>query len=657
MCGFVGFLDASIHNYDSQAVLVSMNSKIAHRGPDDAGYWFDPNSGIYFGHRRLAIQDLSIAGHQPMISQDGRYTIVFNGEIYNHWSIRDKISLEKPGIIWRGHSDTETLLESISSWGIETTLREATGMFALALWDKQEGSLTFARDRFGEKPLYYGWQESALLFGSELAAIESHPKFTNILDRNALVDLLQFNSIPAPKSIFKNIFKLPPASTLTMHPSDFEHRLIPQVTKYWDAEEVAFQNKANPLDLDEAGSIEALRNVLGDAVERQLISDVPVGAFLSGGFDSTAVLTQIVERGTQRPQTFTIGHQGSENDESRIAEIVSRKLGTDHTTLHIDSQIALDTVSLMPSVYSEPFGDSSQIPTFLVSQLASKNVKVALSGDGGDELFGGYNRHNRGATEWSRIMRLSPKLRHLIAKGISSVPPRQLDRAAQFANMFLSNSRRLSGTGDKALKFSRVLNEDNPDGYYASLISDNSAARRFVIESTSEFAEIENLSSEVQLVDFQEWMMLQDTTGYLPTDILTKVDRAAMANSLETRTPFLDPSVFEFAWKLPMHQKIRGSSGKWILKQLVYSYLPEELMNRPKQGFGVPIGDWLRGPLREWAESLISSEKLSRDGFLDKDLVRQLWEHHLSGVANNQHALWNILMFQLWLQARPSQPS
>lgn len=655
MCGFTGFYSPQINLELGQNVLRDMNDKLIKRGPDGHGEWISENDKIYLAHRRLAIVELSDAGKQPMQSTDRRYVIDFNGEIYNHLELREQLDLPKE--FWRGNSDTETLVSAIQHWGIKKALTKAKGMFAFAIWDRQENSLTLARDRFGEKPLYYGWQKKSLLFGSDLSSLEVHPDFENQINRDALVELLKHNSIPAPLSIYKGIHKLLPGSYISFDTSDLNKQTLPEIVTFWDPIDSMKAGLENQSTVSEKQDLSNLKFLLGNAVEQQLMSDVPLGAFLSGGIDSTAVVTQMVERGSGKPKTFTIGSENSQQDESVVAETISRILGTDHTTLIISAEQALEVVNEIPKIYSEPFGDSSQIPTYLVSKLASSSVKVALSGDGGDELFGGYNRYTTGLKTWQRANDL-PKISKYGVKQLSSVlPPNVINSIASSINPILPNDKKLLGIGDKMVKFNRVLGVTSVEDYYSIITSDNLNAESFVLGATLKSQNIFHSTPIVKSSEAVNWMMLQDVKGYLPTDILTKVDRAAMAASLETRAPFLDVDLYDFSWTLLPERKINKGSGKHLLKQLVYSYLPAELMNRPKQGFGIPIDNWLRGPLRAWAEDLLDPDRLENEGFFDPVLVTRLWDSHVSGKANVQHQLWNILMFQLWLRNKLVQPS
>ncbi len=641
MCGFAGSLGYSKCDENS---LRRMVSTLYHRGPDDQGLWFDQSAAIGLVHARLSILDLSTAGHQPMSSACGRYVIVFNGEIYNHLKLRGELEQSGQVLNWRGHSDTETLLAGFHAWGIEATLQKSVGMFAFAVWDKQTHTLTLARDRLGEKPLYYGWQDDTFLFGSELKALKAHPAFLAEIDRDALAAFMRYSFIPAPQSIYRGIHKLLPGTLLSVRVDMYTTRLKP--VPYWSLLGAARQSLQAPFTGSDAEALQELEARLSEAVALQQISDVQIGAFLSGGIDSSTIVALMQAQSTRPINTFTIGFEGLQFNEAVHARAVARHLGTDHTELYMTPEEAREVIPQLPILYDEPFGDSSQIPTFLVSQLARRSVTVSLSGDAGDELFGGYNRY-----AWTRkLLKVPPPLRRMLAAGLTALSPAQWDRIYSTMQPMLPSLLRVRMPGDKAHKLSQVLEVDSDAAIYQRLVSTWPNPDTVVLGGRDPM----NLSHAWdELTDFNALeyrMMALDALTYLPDDILCKVDRAAMGVSLETRVPFLDHRVVEYAWRLPLHMKIRNGQGKWILRQLLYKYVPKGLVERPKMGFGVPIDVWLRGPLREWAEDLLSEARLKREGFFNPMPIRQKWAEHLSGQRNWQYHLWNGLMFQAWLE-------
>lgn len=649
MCGFAGFLNLNGGlNADTASNLASsMAAALRHRGPDDAGVWQDAAHGIALAHRRLAIVDLSPEGRQPMVSACDRYVIVFNGEIYNHAEIRaeleNALSLLKSegGLRWRGHSDTEVMLAAIALWGLETALGRFVGMFAFALWDQRYKALHLVRDRFGEKPLYYGRMGNALLFGSELKALQRHPAWRGEIDRGALALYMRHNYIPAPYSIYKGVYKLPPGTFLTFDAQSWGDG-VPH--PYWSARKMTEAGAAHPYRGTEIEAIESLDGLLRTAVLGQMAADVPLGAFLSGGVDSSLVVALMQAQSSRPVKTFTIGFSEAQYNEAEHAKAVARHLGTQHTELIVTPDDARNVIPQLAEIYDEPFADSSQIPTFLVAQLARQHVTVSLSGDGGDELFGGYNRYLWTHRIW-RKMRLMPRLgRVMLAHILTALPPRTWDKLFQFAPPGL----RQRTPGDKLHKLAAMLPADSPEQIYLNLVSHWKTPASVVLGGIEPPTQI--TASAAALPDFIQRMMYLDAVSYLPDDILVKVDRAAMAVSLESRTPLLDHHVAEFAWRLPLSMKIRGGQGKWPLRQVLYRYVPSSLIERPKMGFGVPIGTWLRGPLINWAEDLLDETKLREDGFFDPHPIREKWEEHLSGRRNWQHCLWNVLMFQEWLR-------
>lgn len=645
MCGFAGFLSASntVSSIEWPALLTEMGNNIRHRGPDDSGIWFNVVAGIGLSHRRLSILDLSPAGHQPMVSASERFVIAFNGEVYNHLEIRHDLG---SSLHWRGHSDTETLLAGFDAWGIENTVNKANGMFAMAIWDKKDRSLTLVRDRLGEKPLYYGWQGNTFLFGSELKALKVHPAFQPEIDRNAIGLFVRHNCIPAPYSIYCNIKKLLPGSLLTVTLQNRDAQLV----RYWDARKIVAQGQSNPFIGTEVEAVDELEQLLSRAVGRQMLSDVPLGAFLSGGIDSSTIVALMQAQSSKPVRTFTIGFDEADYNEAEHAKAVAKHLGTDHTELYVTPRQALDVIPLLPELFCEPFSDSSQIPTYLVSKLARQQVTVSLSGDGGDELFGGYDHY-------FKMSKINKKL-ELIPVGINSVLPDIIKGCSkQFWKRLLSPCKPfLQANSDIGFKLylaadmlkARSVSEAE---LYHVKQSHWRNSSELVLGSTRMPTVFTDPLLQPEIAHFFEKMMAIDMLSYLPDDILTKVDRAAMGVSLETRVPLLDHHVVEFAWCLPMAYKIHNSVGKWPLRQILYKHVPQSLMERPKMGFGVPIGNWLRGPLREWAEELLNESTLSRQGYFNPQLIRQQWIEHLSGQMDNQYLLWDILMFQAWLEA------
>lgn len=649
MCGIAGYFQSAKFRGDSDVILRTMTGSLTHRGPDSSGEWSDSNAGIALGHRRLSVIDISPTGAQPMSSSSGRYVIVFNGEIYNHLALRSELEGLAFFGQWRGDSDTETLLACFEVWGIRKAIERAVGMFAFAVWDRVERTLNLGRDRLGEKPLYYGWQgsdhDSVFLFGSEIKALKAHPAFQARIDRNALALYMRFNYVPAPYSIYLGIHKLMPGSLLTVSLANPD----PQVITYWSGIDAVTHGVANRFNGSAQEAIDALEGLLKNVINQEAVADVPLGAFLSGGVDSSTIVALMQSQSIQRVKTFSIGFSEAGYDEAIYAKAVAKHLGTDHQELYVSSQQALSVIPSLSSFYDEPFADSSQIPTYLVSEMARQQVTVALSGDGGDELFAGYNRHLITAGTWSWLHRWPKQARTVLAAGILKIPPAAWDQITSKTSF----SNRWAGLGYKLHKGASVLGASSVSELYLGLVSQWNDPQDVVLGATEPATLLFGNRPSLTGLDDVEQMMALDMLTYLPDDILTKVDRAAMAVGLETRVPFLDHRLVEFAWSLPMGLKLQKEGGsyttKWALRQVLYRYVPKELIERPKMGFGIPLGHWLRGPLRDWAESLLDRQRLMCEGYFDPDPIRKRWEEHLSGKRNWEQSLWCVLMFQAWL--------
>jgi asparagine synthase (glutamine-hydrolysing) len=630
-----------------------MLGTLVHRGPDDSGIWVDPRAGIGLGHCRLSVLDLSPAGHQPMAGASSRCVVVYNGEIYNHLAIRRE--LEESGAAgphgWRGHSDTETLLAAVAAWGVEETLRKCVGMFAFALWDREERALSLARDRMGEKPLYYGLHGNSVLFASELKALRAHPAFRGEVDRQALTLLLRHSAIPAPYSIYRGIFKLVPGTLLKLRLEDVSTGVLPAPRPYWSLREVAERGQQDPFAASDREAGEELERLLKHSIAGQMIADVPLGAFLSGGVDSSTVVALMQAQSSRPVQTFSIGFHESGYNEAEHAHEVAAHLGTEHTELYVTAEQAMAVIPRLSDLYDEPFADPSQIPTFLVSELARRRVTVSLSGDGGDELFGGYNRHVAAPAFWRRMRWLPNNLRAALAGVMTAVPPDSWNSAFASLGVFLPGRWRHANPGDKLHKLADALASRSPEEIYQRLVSHWNDPAAVVKDGVEPPTLITARSDDAGLRDLEHRMMYLDSLAYLPDDILVKVDRAAMGVSLETRVPFLDHRLVEFAWRLPLNVKIRDGQGKWLVRQVLYRYVPRSLIERPKMGFGVPLDAWLRGPLKGWAEELLNESRLAAEGFFRPAPIRQMWKAHLEGKRNWAYHLWNVLTFQAWLAA------
>lgn len=645
MCGIAGILNAPA-SVALEPVTRAMADTLVHRGPDDSGIWVDPACPVALGHRRLAVLDLTTAGHQPMASHCSRYVIAFNGEIYNHAELRADLEATGHAPAWRGHSDTETLLAGVAAWGLEETLRRSAGMFALALWDRQQRTLHLARDRAGEKPLYYAHAGGALVFASELKALRKFPDLRLEVDRQSLALFMQLAAVPAPRSIFAGVRKLEPGTLLT---ASLDRPTEARVQRYWSLPEVARTAAAEPLR-DPAEAVDALEAVLRTAVRAQSLADVPVGAFLSGGVDSSTIAALLQQEAGCRVQTFTIGFAEGGFDEAPYARAVAGHLGTEHHELQVSAADAYDLIPRLPQVYDEPFADSSQIPTWFVCRAARSRVTVALSGDGADELFGGYNRYLWGTRLWNKVKHLPVPLRKAIAQVATSVPESAWNRVGHW----MHHRSRLQHLGGKVHRLAHQLSSvQGPEDMYRAAVAQWPALSNPVIgASAAELAAFPDVAAGGTVEGPEQRMMLWDALGYLPDDILAKVDRAAMSQSLETRAPFLDHRVMEFAWRLAPALKIRDGKGKWALREVLHRHVPAELVERPKAGFALPLGQWLRGPLRDWAETLLDEGRLRREGYLDAGLVRRTWADHLLGSRDWSARLWCVLMFEAWLEGQ-----
>ena len=651
MCGIAGYWCK--HGVYGEEILSSMTNAVTHRGPDDAGFWHDPNAGLALGHRRLSILDLSPEGHQPMFSVSGRYVIVFNGEVYNFSELRR--DLESVDFRFRGYSDTEVMLAAIEAWGLKASVKRFIGMFGFALWDRETRQLSLVRDRLGIKPLFYGWVSGALVFGSELKALREYPGFDNPVNRNALALLLRHNYIPAPYSIYEGIYKLMPGVILQLDADTaFAQRSLEDLDRrtvtYWSAREITKQAADHRYDGSEADAVRQLDALLRSAIGMRMVADVPLGAFLSGGVDSSTVVALMQAQSDRPVKTFSIGFNESKYDEGKYAKAVARHLATDHVELYVTPQQTLNVIPELPCLYDEPFADSSQIPTFLVSKLARKHVTVILSGDGGDELFSGYNRYFWGRRLWDSLGWIPVQLRARVANGLRMAPSEFWDRVLEMLMPVLPTRFRVRMPGYKVQRLAEVLCMPSPDELYRQIVSHWPNPADVVLDAFEPPTALTDLSRRATQADYTERMMYTDLVSYMPDDILTKVDRASMGVSLEARVPLIDHRVVEFAWRLPLNLKIRNGEGKWLLRQVLYQYVPRQLIDRPKMGFGVPIDDWLRGPLRDWAEALLDKTRLQQEGFFDPGPIRHKWEEHISGRGNWQYLLWDILTFQAWLE-------
>jgi asparagine synthase (glutamine-hydrolysing) len=657
MCGLAGFASREAGDAQAMTALVRrMSARLRHRGPDDDGEWVDAAAGIALGHRRLAIVDLSAHGHQPMVSHTGRYVLAYNGEIYNHALLRAELDASGPTVPWRGLSDTETALAAIERWGLEVALPRLNGMFAFALWDRQTRRLHLARDRFGEKPLYYAHINGTFLFASELKAFTLHPAWRGDIDRGALRVYMRYNYVPAPFTIFSAARKLPAGSVLTVATNTARATVsVGDARCYWSAIEIALAARQRPLQ-DRAQAREELRELFSRVVGSRLMSDVPLGAFLSGGIDSSLVVAMMAHKSRKPVRTFTIGYDDPAYDESAHAAEVAQCLGTAHRCDRVTPAEAREAIMQMPAIYDEPFADSSQIPTYLVSRTARRAVTVALTGDGGDELFGGYQRYFVGQRAFPVIRSVPGLVRRPLAAAIRSLSPgswqsllngvRRVGSAAWFADL----------SGERLHRLALQLRAASEVQMYEIMMArpeDGTVSLHGCEEREPVHGGAQGWPSSLPCA---ESMMLFDTLNILADDFLVKVDRASMSVGLETRAPFLDPELFEFAWRMPLGWRMNAHTGKLLLREVLHEFVPAPIVERPKQGFGIPVGAWIKGPLRDWAESLLDERRLREEGFLAPAPIRRKWFEHLAGTHDRQNEIWCAIVFQEWLANMRENP-
>ncbi len=636
MCGITGLytFDPRPDSAELRSNITAMNDAMLSRGPDSSGIWLDKESPLALAHRRLSILDLSPAGHQPMSSTSGRYMITYNGEIYNFKELKAELKAE-----FKGSSDTEVLLAAIEAWGVEKTLSKINGMFAFAIWDRKRKALYLARDRMGKKPLYIGWAGSTLVFGSELKAFCQHPDFRRDVDRSSLSSYMRFGYVPAPLCIYEQVWQLPAGSYMAFDMSMLRagQDLLPLMESYWSHRDAIINARQNPITHENI--LPEFEELLSSCVGERMISDVPLGAFLSGGIDSSVVVALMQKQASTPVKTYSIGFSEAGFNEAQHAKKIASHLGTDHHELYISACDARDVVPDLPTIYDEPFADISAIPTYLVSKFARQSVTVALSGDGGDEMLGGYNRHISAPKAWDIVNNHIPApLRDPFSKMIKSVPPSLWDRVRPNRPQF----------GSHMHKFAEIMNKQSESDVYMSLVSNWQSPKNIVIDGSEELIPLVDPAMQIEGLSFTETMMYWDTLSYLNGDILTKVDRASMAVSLELRAPLLDKRIYEYAWRLPMEYKIRDGKGKWLLRQVLKNHVPDELFERPKQGFSVPVADWLRGELRDWAQDLLDEKTLREQGLLDYMQIKAMWDEHQKGKGNHANKLWSVLMFQAW---------
>jgi asparagine synthase (glutamine-hydrolysing) len=645
MCGIAGLISPRLTNSVWESTLTHMKDAISYRGPDDSGVWFDAEKGCGLSHARLSIIDLTHEGHQPMASKSNRYMMVYNGEVYNYKELKKELS--SLGCSFKSTSDTEVILEAIDFWGVDTTIPKLIGMFAIAVWDRQKLECHLIRDRLGIKPLYYGQHKDLIVFASELKPFKKVPGFNLEINRDSIALLLKYNYIPTPFSIYKNVHKLPPGYHLKIKTRP-QQILRPQ--PYWSAKNKIEQGQDSIFRSSTEDITQELETLLRDAVLKRMIADVPLGAFLSGGVDSSLVVALMQSQADKPVNTFSIGFHESSYNEANHAKTIAGHLGTNHTELYMTSQETLDVIPKLPAIYDEPFADVSQIPTYLVSKMAKDHVKVCLSGDGGDELFGGYNRYFWGKSIWKYVGWLPHGMRQQVSKGALKITPQAWDKIYKICGALLPRKARLNNMGDKIHKLAGVINSKGQMGLYQNLISFWSQPQEIVLGGSEMKTLVTDQSQWANISDKTQLMMYLDLVSYLPDDILTKLDRASMHVSLESRVPLLDHRLVEYAARTPLHMKIKSNEGKWILKEILYKYVPKKLIDRPKMGFGVPIDQWLRGPLKAWAQDLLAESMLQKQGYFETSAIRTKLDEHLSGSRNWQYYLWSILMFQSWLE-------
>ena len=640
MCGIAGFFDTATGTprHALQATGTAMHRAIAHRGPDDDGVWQDPDVPVVLAHRRLSIIDLSPEGHQPKESHSGRYMIAFNGEIYNFIELQKE--LEGQGVRFRGRSDTEVMLAAFDMWGVNRALQKLNGMFAFALWDRQDRVMHFVRDRMGKKPLYIGWAGRALVFGSELKALRAHPQFAAQVDRRAAALYMRYGYIHAPFSIYENVWQIPAGCRLTVRCPGVAagQSLVGMIEPYWHHPRKVEEARARAAPRTDKDAVDGLEAVLRAAVKSRMISDVPLGAFLSGGIDSSSVVALMQQLSGAPVKTFSIGFEDGGYDEAVHARQVAKHLGTEHHELIMTEKDALGVIPKLPDMYDEPFADASQIPTYLVAKMARAHVTVALSGDGGDEMLGGYTRYTVVPDLWKRISWMPPAMRAALAQGMAALPANALNRIMPFYPRF----------GDKVRKAAEFIGQQSANDMYSRVVGNWHEPEKIVIGGAQPGVPLTSAEWQANGLGLAEGLMYADLVSYLPNDILVKVDRATMAVALEARAPLLDVNVFEYGWSLPLEMKIRGGKGKWVLRELLARYMPRDLFERPKQGFGMPVAEWLRTDLRAWAEDLLDEGRLKQEGYLDAAAVRAVWAEHLAGRGNHAPRLWTVLMFQAW---------